>query len=73
MDAQTIKLWVKSLGMNFTELVADGKIPNLPLVKPFEDSNWPTMHPVEGVELLFSDPARLPGGLGMRGGGLGYL
>lgn len=118
MDAQTIKLWVKSLGMNFTELVADGKIPNLPLVKPFEDSNWPTMHPVEGLELLFSDktksleqilitliptvgqpvysgalptpflmrmnqqsvrsalgepmdskgPARLPGGLGMRGG-----
>lgn len=55
MDAPTIKLWVESLGLGFTELVASGKIPNQPLVKPFEDSDWPTMRPVEGVELLFND------------------
>lgn len=55
MDALAIKLWVKNLGLGFTELVAEGKIPNQPLVKSFEDSNWPTMQPVEGVELLFSD------------------
>jgi len=58
MDAQTIKLWVKSLGLGFTELVTDGKIPNQPLVKSFEDSNWPTMHPVEGLELLFNDTTK---------------
>jgi hypothetical protein len=58
MDAQTIKLWVKSLGLSFTELVTDGKIPNQPLVKSFEDSNWPTLHPVEGLELLFNDTTK---------------
>ncbi|WP_143480628.1 pyocin immunity protein [Pseudomonas fluorescens] len=55
MDAPAIKLWVESLGLVFTELVASGKIPNQPLVKPFEDSDWPTMRPLEGVELLFND------------------
>ena len=55
MDAPTIKLWVESLGLGFTELVASGKVPNQPLMKPFEDSDWPTMRPVEGVELLFND------------------
>ncbi|WP_256677460.1 DUF6392 family protein [Pseudomonas sp. L13] len=58
MDALAIKLWVKNLGLGFTELVAEGKIPNQPLVKSFEDSNWPTMQPVEGVELLFSDTTK---------------
>ncbi|MCK6191058.1 pyocin immunity protein [Pseudomonas sp. EYE_354] len=58
MDAPTIKLWVESLGLGFTELVADGKIPDQPLVKSFEDSDWPTMHPVDGVELLFSDTTK---------------
>lgn len=55
MDAQTINLWVKSLGLGFTELVTDERIPNQPLVKSFADSNRPTLHPVEGLELLFND------------------
>lgn len=58
MDAQTIMLWLKSLGNEFTELVATGKVPNLPLVKSFEDGNWPTMRPVAGQELLFSDKTK---------------
>ncbi|KPG74348.1 DUF6392 family protein [Pseudomonas libanensis] len=53
--APATKLWVESLGLGFIELVASGKISNQPLVKPFEDSDWPTMRPVEGVELLFND------------------
>ncbi|AZE78443.1 DUF6392 family protein [Pseudomonas synxantha] len=55
MGAPATKLWVESLGLGFIELVASGKIPNQPLVKPFEDGDWPTMRPVEGVELLFND------------------
>lgn len=118
MDSQTIQLWINSLGLGFAELVAKGTIPNQPLIKPFGQSNWLTMHPVAGVELVFKDetnyleqvlitlistvgqpvytadlpapftlnmnqrwvrsvlgepmetkgPAKLPGGLGMRGG-----
>lgn len=53
MSAETIKLWIKSLGRGYSELVAKGIVPDQPLVKPFEESNWPVMHPMPGLELVF--------------------
>ena len=58
MDAQTIRLWVTSLGTNYAELIAARKIPNQPLTKPFEGSNWPAMHPADGLELVFNDETK---------------
>lgn len=58
VNAQTIQLWVASLGLGLSELIAKGVIPNQPLTKPFRESNWPTMHPFEGVELVFKDDTK---------------
>jgi len=58
MDAETIKFWIKNLGRGYAELVANGIVPDQPLVKPFEESNWPAMHPAPGLELVFWDETK---------------
>lgn len=58
MNAETITLWIKSLGRGYAELIAEGIIPDQPLAKPFEDSSWPTMHPAPGLELVFWDETK---------------
>ncbi|SEN55745.1 hypothetical protein SAMN04487857_12219 [Pseudomonas sp. ok272] len=58
MNAETIERWVENLGRRYGELVAEGIIPDQPLVKPFQDSNWPTLHPGAGLELVFREDSK---------------
>lgn len=53
MNATTINLLVKSLGLNFDELVANGEISNQPMTKLYDESDWLTLVQESGLELNF--------------------
>lgn len=60
MNTETISCWVKGIGRTYDELIAEKVIPNLPIMRLYEGSEWLTMTPHAGLELIFwADTRRL--------------
>ncbi len=53
MDAKTIERWIKSLGLPYSTLIAQGIIPDRPLTELYKGRDWLTLKPEKGVELSF--------------------